>query len=97
MAPRGGRRAARAKAAGVAVAPRRASFKEKRELGELPARIEQLEARKRQLFERMASPEFYSAPGPEIAKAKSQVAAIEAELQEALARWVELEALASGD
>ncbi|NOT35325.1 MAG: ATP-binding cassette domain-containing protein, partial [Candidatus Eisenbacteria bacterium] len=42
VAPRGGRRAARAKAAGVAVAPRRASFKEKRELGELPARIEQL-------------------------------------------------------
>jgi len=76
--------------------PRRMGFKEKRELGELPGRIGALEAEKQRLFELMALPAFYASRGDEIAGVKSQLAAIEAELQAAYSRWVELETLATG-
>ncbi len=74
---------------------RRMGFKEKRELGELPRRIEALEAEKQGLYERMASPAFYASRGEEIAQVKQQLAALEAELHTAYARWVELETLAT--
>ena len=74
--------------------PRRATFKEKRELAELPGAIERLEAEKQELFDRMAAPAFYTAAGEEIARAKARLAALEAELEQAYARWLELEALA---
>jgi ATP-binding cassette subfamily F protein uup len=76
--------------------PQRMGFKEKRELGELPGRIGALEAEKQRLFELMALPAFYASRGDEIAGVKSQLAAIEAELQAAYSRWVELETLATG-
>jgi hypothetical protein len=41
-------------------------------------------------------PSFYATRGDEIAGVKSQLAAIEAELQAAYSRWVELETLATG-
>jgi ATP-binding cassette subfamily F protein uup len=74
--------------------PRRATFKEKRELVELPGTIERLEAEKQELFDRMAAPAFYAAAGEEIARAKARLAALDAELEQAYARWLELEALA---
>ena len=76
--------------------PRRMGFKEKRELGDLPGRIGALEEEKQRLFELMALPAFYASRGDEIAGVKSQLAAIEAELQAAYSRWVELETLATG-
>jgi ATP-binding cassette subfamily F protein uup len=76
--------------------PRRIGFKEKRELGELPGRIEALETEKQRLYAWMASPNFYASRGDEIAQAKQQLAALEAELQTTYARWVELETLATG-
>jgi ATP-binding cassette subfamily F protein uup len=75
--------------------PRRIGFKEKRELGELPGRIEALEAEKQRLYALMASSSFYASRGDEIAQAKQQLAALEAALQAAYARWVELETLAT--
>ncbi len=75
---------------------RRAGFKEKRELEELPRAIELLEAEKQSLFALMASPSFYSTPGEEISRMKERLAAIEAKIHQAYARWVELEAEADG-
>ena len=74
--------------------PRRATFKEKRELAELPGTIERLEAEKQELFDRMAAPTFYATAGEEIARVKARLATLEAELEQAYARWLELEALA---
>jgi ATP-binding cassette subfamily F protein uup len=76
--------------------PRRIGFKEKRELGELPGRIEAFEAEKQRLYALMASSSFYASGGNEIAQVKQQLTALEAELETAYARWVELETLAKG-
>ena len=84
--------------AGAKAAPRRGGNKERRELGEMPKRIETLEAERQRLFDRMASPDFYSGPGAEIARARQELATLEATIQQAYARWTELESLAtSGD
>jgi ATP-binding cassette subfamily F protein uup len=75
---------------------RRASFKEKRELADLPVRIEALEAEKTALFERMAAPSFYTQGGDEVARAKARLATLEQDHQRAYARWQELESLVGG-
>jgi len=41
----------------------------------------------------MASPEFYTRPGPEIASANQRLAALDDEIHRAFARWQELESL----
>jgi len=73
----------------------RVGFKEQRELAGLPTRIEGLEAERNGLYAKMASPAFYASRGDEIAQLKKQLATLEAELQAAYARWVELESLAT--
>ena len=70
---------------------RRVGYKERRELGELPKRIETLEAEGQVLFELMASPTFYARPGPEIGEAGEQLTALEGRILKAYARWMELE------
>jgi ATP-binding cassette subfamily F protein uup len=73
--------------------PRRISFKEKRELHDLPAAIEKLEAEKQSLFALMSSPTFYTTRADEVARTRERLAAVEAEIHLAYARWAELEAL----
>jgi ATP-binding cassette subfamily F protein uup len=70
---------------------RKPGFQEKRELAELPGKIEKLEAEKLDLFERMAAPGFYGGPAAEVAKAQKRLASVEEELARAYARWMELE------
>jgi ATP-binding cassette subfamily F protein uup len=72
---------------------RRATFKERKELADLPAKIEKLEAEKDALFERMGAPDFYRSPAEEIARAKERLAALDAAIHAAYARWQELEAI----
>ena len=72
---------------------RKASFKEKRELGELPGRIEVLEAEKQALFELMASPSFYTTRSADVAPTRQRLARLEDEIHVTYARWMELEAL----
>jgi ATP-binding cassette subfamily F protein uup len=81
----------------VVLRPRRVTFKEKRELAALPGRIEDLEAEKQRLFELMASPSFYASRGDEVAATRGRLAAVEAGIHEAYARWLELESLAGGE
>ncbi len=77
--------------------PRRLGFKEKRELAELPAAIERLEAEKEALFARMAVPDFHTTPASEIADMRARLAAVDAETHIAYVRWMELETLAAGE
>lgn len=73
--------------------PRKLSFKEQRELESLPDRIASLEAELALLHEKLADPEFYRNAGTDVAQFTAQLHAVESELEEAYARWEELEAL----
>jgi ABC transport system ATP-binding/permease protein len=72
---------------------RKLSFKERRELDVLPARIEELELSRQSLHDAMADPAFYRRDSGEIAAATAKLAAIEAELALAYERWETLEGL----
>jgi ATP-binding cassette subfamily F protein uup len=67
------------------------SYKDQRELDQLPRRIEQLEQDLRSIQEVMAAPDFYRQQGQRIADVKSSLEAAEAELSSAYSRWEELE------
>jgi ATP-binding cassette subfamily F protein uup len=77
--------------AGVRTRSKKLSYKERREFEALPARIETLEAEQRELGERIAHPDFYKEPADAIRDALARVTAIEIEVNEAYARWSELE------
>ena len=69
---------------------RRLSFKEQRELDDLPRRIEGLEVEQRQLAEQLADPELYRNDAQRSA-VQARYAQIDGELAAALARWEALE------
>ena len=69
---------------------RKLSFNEKRELGELPGRIEKLEADQEQLHQEMAAPTFYQQGSEKVAQAQEKLTAFGGELEAAYARWEEL-------
>jgi len=73
--------------------PRKLTFKENRELEELPQKIEALEAELEELHQRMADPDFYRTSGEQVAQATSRLAVVEDELATVYARWEELELL----
>ena len=57
----------------------------------LPRRIEALEHEQKRLQEEAAGPEFYRAPADHIQTVLTRMGGIHQELEDALARWVELE------
>lgn len=71
--------------------PRKMSFKEKKELDQLPDRIETLEDKKEKLYQLMAAPETYQQGGDKIAEAKAEFQVIDEKLNQAYKRWEELE------
>lgn len=73
---------------------RRLSFKETRELEELPAKIEELETQIQDIHDRMADPAFYQRDGDAIATDQRQLQNWEEQLATAYSRWEELEQLA---
>jgi ATP-binding cassette subfamily F protein uup len=75
-------RAPRARAASTKL-----SYREQRELDELPGRIEALEAEQRTLGAAIADPEFYRQPAASINAALERTRAIEQELLDLYARW----------
>jgi len=84
-----------AKDGGVGAAvtkPRKLSFKEQRELDELPGRIDALEAEQRELATLLAQPDTYTRQADRAAQAQVRHAQIEAELLQALERWEALSA-----
>jgi len=76
--------------AGAAV-KKRLSFKEQRELAELPATIEALESEQRALAGRIAAPDFYKEPADTIKQALARVDTLQHELAVVYARWAELD------
>ncbi|MBA8889745.1 ATP-binding cassette subfamily F protein uup [Dokdonella fugitiva] len=96
-APRG-RAATDAPLAGAAAeakaapAKRKLSYKESRELEELPARIDALETRIAALGAAMQEPGFYQQDGARIVAANGELATLQGELDAAYARWAELDA-----
>jgi ATP-binding cassette subfamily F protein uup len=73
--------------------PRKLSFKEQRELEALPDRIAALEEEQRRLKEESGAPEFYRAGAAHINAVLARLEAVQGDLDAALERWVELEAL----
>ena len=69
------------------------SFKEKREIQDLPARIERMEAEQTALLARVASPEFYKEPPDDITRALARIDELKGSLHDAYARWDELDSL----
>ncbi len=71
--------------------PRKRTFKQSQEFEALPQRIETLEGEQENLHRRMAEPEFYRESGDQVAAATTRLKDLEAELEQAYARWQELE------
>ena len=71
--------------------PRKLTFKENRELEDLPIIIEKLEQEQRNLFEQMADPGFYKNSGNKVANVKTRLKELEIELVNVYERWEELE------
>ena len=67
------------------------SFKERKELDGLPAKMEQLEAEQSELHAAMAEPGFYQQSQDKIAAAADRDAALARQLETAFARWEALE------
>jgi ATP-binding cassette subfamily F protein uup len=64
----------------TAAKAKKLSFKEQRELDELPERIASLEKRQKELHAEMAVPGFYQSGGERITKAAAELAKIDADL-----------------
>lgn len=70
---------------------RKLSYKEQRELAELPEKIENLENEQSDLQAMLSSPDFYKKSQAEIAEKNARLAEIENLLSHAYARWEELD------
>ncbi|MDD5393631.1 MAG: ATP-binding cassette domain-containing protein [Thiothrix sp.] len=69
------------------------SFKDQRELELLPARLEKLETDINALHTAMGTAEFYQQDAATITAKQAEVEKLEAELEQAFARWEELESM----
>jgi ATP-binding cassette subfamily F protein uup len=72
---------------------RKMTNKERKELDELPAKIEKMEAEQAELTAKLGDPVFYKNQGAQFADVKKRLDALEREHATAFARWEELEAL----
>jgi ATP-binding cassette subfamily F protein uup len=79
---------------GAGSATRKLSYNEQRELDDLPARIETLEAEQRELNARIGHAEFYKEPAATIEFTLARLTEIQDVLASAYARWDELDSRA---
>ena len=84
-------RSASSSPASPALKPRKLSFKEQRELDELPQRIERLEGEQKDLGKLLADPDIYRSDTDRAVAAQARYAQIDAELTLALERWEALD------
>jgi ATP-binding cassette subfamily F protein uup len=91
--PEAGKRQSTNKPSTTTVKPRavKLSYREQRELDQLPQHIEQLETEIDDIHHCMSNPDFYRLPRDEITTRKERLSSVEAELQTAYRRWEELE------
>ena len=76
--------------------PKKPSYREQRELEQLPERIEELEAEQQRLNAAVADPFFYKESGEMIRQTLARLEALQNELLEAYARWDELDSRSKG-
>jgi ATP-binding cassette subfamily F protein 3 len=81
---------------GAAERRRKLSYKEQRELAELPQTIERLEREQAALQAKLADPAFYREAGERVAAVRAELSQVEQALEGSFARWDELEAIAHG-
>jgi ATP-binding cassette subfamily F protein uup len=75
----------------AAAARRKLSYKDQRELEQLPSRIEQLETEIAARGEAMNAPDFFKQDSAAITRANEAIAKLQSELETAYARWAELD------
>ncbi|WP_425563485.1 hypothetical protein [Modicisalibacter zincidurans] len=73
------------------------SYKLQRELDSLPATIESLEAQIADFEAQIADPGFYRQDAETVSQSLEALSARQAELDAAMERWMELEAMAQGE
>ena len=88
---RSDREAASQGATAGAVARKKLSYNEQRELAQLPDAIAGLEAEQQALAAAVASPDFYKQPAPDITASLARLDALGEKLLETYARWDELD------
>jgi len=71
---------------------RRLSYNDRRELEQLPERIEELEAQRDALHSQLADPQLYQQDGSAAARIQAELAGVDKALEDAYARWEQLEA-----
>jgi ATP-binding cassette subfamily F protein uup len=76
----------------AALSAKKLSYKEQRDLEQLPARIEQLETEQAELQQRLADPDLYRSGGSQVSAVQGRLDEIEIELGRDYERWEELEA-----
>src|SRR6056297_1363779 len=73
-------------------AQKKLSYREQRELAELPARIEALETRQAELETLTTAPDFYQGDAETVQATLAEFSELQATLESAVERWAELEA-----
>lgn len=81
------------KAKSQANRPAKLSYKDQRELDELPKKIEQLESEIEQCHADMADPAFYQKGSDEITKMQNKTEQLQAKLSKAYTRWEQLDGM----
>jgi ATP-binding cassette subfamily F protein uup len=85
------RRNKKAVAESAARKPKKLSYKDQRQLDELPTRIEQLEQAANALQARMAEPDFYGQPHDAVQATLDELGGTNTDLETAIERWTALE------
>ncbi|MCG7945138.1 MAG: ABC transporter ATP-binding protein, partial [Candidatus Thiodiazotropha taylori] len=74
------------------------SYKDQRELDQLPQQIEQLEQSLSGLQQQLSDPDLYqTGEGEQVVELQQQMTEVEHDLEQAYARWEELETFKAGD
>jgi len=72
------------------------SFKEKKELDEMPKKIQLLEADQTSLHAKMADPNFFKQPAAKLTESTARLATVEQQLAKLYSRWEVLESKRTG-
>lgn len=72
-------------------AQRKLSFKEKRELEEIPSKLESLEAEQQTILQQISDPNFYKQDGKLVTQTNVRLAEIEQQIASLYKRWEELD------
>jgi ATP-binding cassette subfamily F protein uup len=73
--------------------PRKLTFKEERELEQLPDQIAALEDEQQQIHDSLADPGFYRNSGDQVAEFNQRLEQLDTKLEQLYSRWEELESL----